>query len=188
MALTLIKQAGDGSLAPPPVAPCAGGGTIYAGLAKRFWPRVRKDEADGCWIWQGSRTAKGYGRFTYRGKGIRAHRAAWMLANGREFPSGLICCHRCDNPPCVNPSHLFLGDHLTNSRDCCAKGRARAPLGEQNGQSKLAESQVREALLSKEFHGTVARRLGVSMYCIYSIRRGLTWRHVFDAVRAGRRS
>ncbi len=92
----------------------------------------RLEQADGgCLVWTGNRDAKGYGRLRRSGANgeyVGAHRAAWEVANGR-IPSGMYVCHRCDNPPCCNPAHLFLGTPLDNVRDCVEKGRrvARGP-------------------------------------------------------------
>ena len=75
-------------------------------------------------VWTGTRFASGYGRITQNGKRARAHRVAFELFVG-PIPSGMHVLHRCDNPPCVNPSHLFIGTHLDNMRDMEAKGRAK---------------------------------------------------------------
>jgi hypothetical protein len=86
---------------------------------ERFWARVEK-LSTGCWEWSGFRNLArgGYGYV----EGRRAHRVAWELANG-PIPEGLHVCHRCDNPPCCNPSHLWLGTDLDNARDKIAKRR-----------------------------------------------------------------
>jgi len=91
-------------------------------VAPRFWAKVAK--SDGCWLWTGARASNGYGsfRFADRPCATAAHRAAWELACG-PIPHGMHVLHRCDNPPCVNPAHLFLGTHLENVRDREAKGR-----------------------------------------------------------------
>lgn len=87
----------------------------------RFWSRVQK--ADGCWLWAGSRSTRGYGMFR-RSKGSHAaHRIAWELANGRAVPDGLVVRHTCDNPPCVNPAHLLIGTMADNYRDSVERGR-----------------------------------------------------------------
>ena len=91
-----------------------------------FWAKVKK--GDGCWEWQGATDARptrrpGYGLVTVNGRRAKAHRVAWELANGREIPPGLLACHRCDNPPCVRPDHLFVGTMSDNIRDSVAKGR-----------------------------------------------------------------
>ncbi len=92
-------------------------------VAERFWPKVRRGE--GCWEWTGARSAKGYGRLTAgrRGDGyLRTHRLSFELAYG-PVPDGLFVLHRCDNPPCVRPDHLFLGTKSDNMRDAVSKGR-----------------------------------------------------------------
>jgi hypothetical protein len=89
----------------------------------RFWNRVAKVESDGCWEWQGSKFWTGYGQVTHRGRNQSAHRVSWQLTYG-PIPSGGEICHRCDNPPCVRPDHLFLGDRAVNAADMAAKGRA----------------------------------------------------------------
>ena len=98
-------------------------------LAERFWPRVRK--GDGCWEWQGHRSSHGYGKIGCGGKDIGTHRVAWELAHG-PIPAGMHVCHRCDNPPCVRPDHLFLGTHSDNMRDLAEKGLAGGPVCEAN--------------------------------------------------------
>ena len=86
-----------------------------------FWARVER--GSGCWPFQGARTAPGWhGSVTYHGRRIVAHRLAWTLARG-PIPAGLLVLHRCDNPPCCNPDHLYLGTQRENMRDAAAKGR-----------------------------------------------------------------
>lgn len=92
-------------------------------LSARFFAKVVK--SDGCWLWTGSKNALGYGLVAPKTYGVRkAHRFAWILANGPLQPSAWVL-HRCDNTSCVRPSHLFLGDAKANVRDMHAKGRAR---------------------------------------------------------------
>jgi len=94
----------------------------------RFWAKVQRGGADQCWEWQGYRYPKGYGYIRARGAAIYAHRMAAAIAG---YPielrpgnkSSQCVCHRCDNPPCCNPAHLFVGTTLDNMRDKMAKGR-----------------------------------------------------------------
>ena len=91
-------------------------------IADAFWGRV--DKSAECWPWTGPTTEKGYGRFSLGHRTWRAHRLAYELTHG-PFPPDLFVLHRCDNPPCVRPDHLFLGDHAANMADAVAKGRRR---------------------------------------------------------------
>ena len=91
--------------------------------AKDFWSRVDKESSQwGCWIWKGPIRHDGYGSYHYLKKTTLAHRWAYADQIG-PIPEGLFLCHRCDNPPCVNPSHLFVGTQADNIKDCENKGR-----------------------------------------------------------------
>lgn len=94
-------------------------------IEDRFWEKVQK--TDSCWLWTGSKQGRmGYGYLHIGGKKdrkpSRAHRLSWVIHNG-PIPDGLYVLHKCDVPACVNPDHLFLGDHKANMQDCASKGR-----------------------------------------------------------------
>lgn len=89
---------------------------------ERFWSKVAVKELDECWEWQAGKAGGGYGTFRVHHKMWQAHRVAWALTYG-PIPKGLFVCHRCDNPGCCNPYHLFLGTNADNLRDAAKKGR-----------------------------------------------------------------
>lgn len=149
-------------------------------VADRFWKKAdRSGGPDACWPWRGARNRKGYGRFNVEGANRHAHRVAYALAG--SDPGDLCVLHRCDNPACVNPGHLFLGTNADNNRDMCQKGRARPCRGSQNGRAKLTEHDVREIRrLHAAGHGCkrLARQFGVSAFAVLTIFNGQGWRHV----------
>lgn len=89
---------------------------------QRFWNKVDKRTEDECWIWMGAKVNGGYGCITVDSENIVAHRYSWIIHNG-NIPAGLLVCHHCDNPPCVNPIHLFLGTNSDNTLDMVEKNR-----------------------------------------------------------------
>lgn len=124
---------------------------------------------------------RGYGSASlYRQGSIGAHRLSWLIHFG-EIPPEMHVCHRCDNPPCVNPRHLFLGTNLDNRRDSIAKGRFRVGRGERHRSAKLTEAQVREIRQRRELgdrQEALAAEFGVSGCAISNIHRRKTWAHV----------
>jgi hypothetical protein len=144
--------------------------------AERFWEKVdRSGGPDACWLWTGARTAGRYGHFClHRGTQCYAHRIMAHLHIG-FLPRNLCVCHRvCDNPPCVNPRHLFVGTKRDNMRDRDAKGRT--PCGERYGKAKLTWTQVFEIRESSESQRALASRFGVSRSQIANIRTGRRWK------------
>lgn len=158
-----------------------------AKLTARFWLSVTKKQSDECWEWTGRRNADGYGVITVRSHPVfrcreqLAHRVSWYLGAG-SLPDGAQVLHRCDNPPCINPSHLWLGTPRDNMRDCAAKGRTGGggPRGESSPHAKLTEEQVRRI---RELAGIVAQRkiaklFGVCQTTVGKIIRSENWRAV----------
>ena len=149
---------------------------------KDFWDSVKKLSPKGCWLWTGAKVGK-YGACRRTAGENRAHRAAWALANG-PIPKGLFVCHRCDNPPCVNPGHLFLGTVYDNNADMVAKGRNVGPKGEIQHRAAVTEQDVlaiRAAALEGVGQRALARKYGVSQNCIWHILKRKTWTHLPDA-------
>lgn len=144
---------------------------------QRFWSKVVKSET--CWIWAANRTSDGYGSFSLRGRQVGAHRVAFVFASGAEIPKGLCVCHRCDNPACVNPEHLFLGSHAENMRDASRKNRMHP--GERNPISKLNSEIVREMRrrwVGGETARSLAAEFGVHHSVVQSAVSGKSWAHV----------
>lgn len=139
---------------------------------ERFWQSVSVGGDDTCWEWQAGRNEDGYGYLRWHGhKTEKAHRVAWILRFG-EIPDDIEVCHQCDNPPCCNPHHLFLGTHTDNIRDMVAKGRLVTPRGEQHGEAKFSDAEIIE-MRSKHQAGwkpqDIAKQYGVSQGYIYYI-------------------
>lgn len=163
----------------------------------RFWSYVAKGGPDECWAWAGARLARkgaNYGRFWTGEREMKAHRFSYELHIG-PIPADLLVCHSCDNPPCVNPGHLFLGTHDDNMRDKWEKGRncygdkngSRAcpesrPRGESSPVAKISDAQATEAYGLYHQDGwkqvELAERFGVSQSLVSQIVRAegrYTW-------------
>lgn len=149
----------------------------------RFWEKVRVAGPTECWEWQAS-TANGYGRFRIGNTCHLAHRFSFELHNG-PIPSGMLVCHACDNPPCVNPDHLFLGTIADNNRDMAAKNRTnRIPrtMGEDSHYARLTAAQVLEirqlAATGNETQTAIAARFGMTSSAISRIVLRQAWKHI----------
>lgn len=111
---------------------------ISTDAADRFRRHVKTSGPNDCWEWQAQRNHAGYGIFHYDGRQQRAHRIALAIATGIAPAPGMFACHRCDNPACVNPAHLFVGSPADNTRDAIGKGRFVLPAGPHYNSRKSA--------------------------------------------------
>lgn len=146
-------------------------------IKERFMAKV--DQSADCWIWTARKTPQGYGRFSLHGDNKLAHRVAFELFKGPI--GGLHVLHRCDNPSCVNPGHLFLGTNADNVADKISKGREPSHVGERNNRSKLKETDVlaiREDAGNGVSQYLLAKRYSVTQTQISSIVRRKAWRHI----------
>lgn len=148
-------------------------------VEERFWSFVDKSgDGDSCWLWTGAKSDFGYGRIKIDGKDTHANRLSWELHYG-PIEGGLRCLHRCDNPPCVNPAHLFLGTNADNSADMVFKDRHTR--GSRHPHAKLSENDVadiRRLFRDGEMRTSLARRYGVSISLVCKIVARLAWKHV----------
>jgi len=148
-----------------------------------FWAKVGRAAPSGCWVWTGATNPSGYGQITRRGHRIAAHRFSYELSHG-PVPPSLDVLHHCDNPPCVNPAHLFLGTHSDNMLDMARKRRRVwvSPRGTQNSMARLTDDDVRAIRLGyetgQEYMSEIARRFGVSKTTISRLIQRRTWSHV----------
>lgn len=143
-------------------------------LAERLWRKVDLRGPDECWPWTGACTTHGYGVINTGGRGplVGTHRLSWVLANG-PIAAGLEVCHSCDNPPCCNPAHLFLGTHRDNMRDAAAK--RRMPGSRNNAKLSLDDADAIRAAWAAggTTQRALAARYGVHNSAISRTVRGL---------------
>jgi hypothetical protein len=151
--------------------------------AERIKRNVSINEATGCWEWQGSKK-RGYGhtiigsRTDGTRKTVAAHRLSYETFVG-PIPDGMEVCHKCDNPCCVNPEHLFVGTRQDNIDDREAKGRNNPPQGSRHSKAKLTETDVLSARFERFHKNTsyqkLADKYGVSKKTIQNAIKGRTW-------------
>lgn len=151
-------------------------------LKEFFEARVDKHGPNGCWLWTGANSVKGktsYGRCHFGGKVRDAHVASYELHKG-AIPSGMWVLHRCDNRPCVNPRHLFLGTASDNTQDMLAKGRnkRRGAVGTANAKARLTEEQVRHIARREMYQREYAELYGIPRATIANVWAGRNWKHL----------
>ena len=149
---------------------------FYCSIPCRFWSKVNI-VFNSCWEWQAGRQHE-YAEFRIKGFVHRAHRIAYKLTCGK-IPNGKCVLHKCDNPICVNPSHLFLGTRATNNRDKMEKGRSAR--GEKSWSAKLTEKEVikiREYIKQGHSLKGLAKIFNVHPATISNIKAKYTWKHI----------
>lgn len=138
-----------------------------------FEERYVIDLVTGCWNWIGAKDSCGYGTYSHT-SGNKAHRYVWEKLHG-AIPEGMCVLHKCDNPACVNPEHLFLGTHDENMKDMVAKGRSRGAKGEKNAGAILSADQVRDIYCSNKTNKELAVLFGVDRNTIMHIKNQKSW-------------
>lgn len=148
-----------------------------------FWNRVNKEGSipthmphlGQCWEWTGTHHRQGYGYTWTRDKYILSHRYVWIITNG-EIPDDLKVLHKCDNPCCVRPSHLFLGTQLDNMKDRKQKNRHAQLIGELNPNCKVTDVQVgeirRRYAMGNVLYKDIAKDMGISISTVGKIVTG----------------
>lgn len=164
---------------------------FYDNYEKHFWSNlVHVGGPDECWPAK-NLCGRGYGGVTFKGKSHGAHVMAYRLSRKEDVPHGIQVCHTCDNPPCCNPNHLFLGTGKDNAQDCIKKGRKATFKGKKNAMygkngtlhpaSKLTEKDVlaiRQLRRDGVKRKTIADMFGITPECVVAIAYGRTWKHV----------
>lgn len=154
----------------------------WPSIEERLWSRLEQ-EPGGCWVWPGGKALGGYGVIWFRGRSEGAHRVAYILTHG-EVPPGMFVLHSCDNPPCCNPAHLFLGTHSENMHDMDRKGRRVVRglrFGVEHHSARLTPDTVRAIRASLDEGVTaraLAREYGVASGTIDKIKHRLSWANV----------
>jgi hypothetical protein len=147
----------------------------------RFFLRINLNNETNCWEWDTSSRDNPYGIFRIRKTQLKAHVVSYALFTG-PVPEDLCVCHTCDNPPCVNPDHLFLGTQNDNIKDCWGKGRGRK-FPSQNGESNVVSKLTEENVLYLRNHykppmSAWAKKYGVTEATLYHALKGDTWSHL----------
>lgn len=147
-------------------------------IEKRFWSKVEVKERHDCWFWRAGKDKNGYGMFWIKPQNQPAHKVAYKFEFG-SFEKGLHVLHKCDNPSCVNPYHLFLGTNQDNIKDMIKKGRSLK--GEKAHSAKLTEievKQIKKLINEGMSSGMISKRFKVHKSTIKDIKALRTWIHI----------
>lgn len=150
---------------------------LKCGDEDRFWNSILKlsDASGSCWIWTKEVDKNMYGVFSLHDKGkikrMRATHYSWLLFTGRQVPKGILLCHTCDTPSCVNPCHLFLGTTKDNMQDMMQKERGKSTL---TTEMVLEIRELSKTMKTKD----IAIKFGVTLSCIYGIVSRKRWKHL----------
>lgn len=151
---------------------------VMGELADEFLKRFALTGSNDCWVWQGSMNGA-YGALNFQRSTYAAHRVSYSFFIGL-IPDGLHICHECDNPPCVNPLHLFAGTHADNMADMKAKGRARGLVGVKHHSAKLNDHAAMQIFLSQGPQSDIANKFGVSRETVSGIKNKRYWKHIHE--------
>lgn len=146
-------------------------------LEERFFSKINKIE-NGCWEWNGAKNEQGYGKLGIDYKVYSAHRVSYEL-HYKKIPNNVFVCHKCDNPSCCNPKHLFLGTHKQNMFDRNSKNRQLK--GIQMPLAKLSEEdviEIKNLLLSGMKQKDIAQKYNIHSSIISEIKNNKTWKHI----------
>lgn len=161
-------------------------GMLTMPIGERLKAMTAINPKSGCWEWQGIKR-NGYGRTIVGSRkdgtrrSVSSHRLAYEVWNG-EIPNGYEVCHKCDNPSCINPDHLFVGTRQDNINDRESKGRNVTKIGEEQTRSKLTKKSVKDARWERAYKGTsfqkLATKYGVNKKTMQNAIKGITWKCV----------
>lgn len=155
----------------------------WADAPQRFNDYYVVDE-NGCWVWQKFKDKDGYGFIRVDGARHRAHRYSYLKFVG-EIPAGMVVCHKCDNPSCVNPDHLFVGTKQQNTQDMFAKGRNGKfdrLKGSCHPMTHLTEADVLDIFSSKMSYLKLSQKYGIGKSTVSRIKLGKSWAHVTEGL------
>ncbi len=148
-------------------------------LTKELIEKRIKVMPSGCWEWQGTVLDRGYGQIRINYKRYPAHRISMHIYRNFDLSSDLFICHRCDNPPCVNPDHLFPGTHAENCKDSVAKGRWVNNQGSRHGMAKIDEDDVLLIRTLRELNWpnrSIGEVFEITQSCVSAITLNRSWR------------